>query len=254
MVKRIVLDCEMLYRRYLGGESENVIAKSLGVSRSVVKRNLLACGIARRGQSEAETLKWSRMTPEQRRVQVAAAHDAVRDTPQSEEHRCKIASGCERLLSNVSRIDRRCYAMLESCGLKPVLNKAIGRYNVDVALPESSIAVEIFGGYWHAAGSHATRFRKRFNYILDAGWTPVIIWVSRDYPLEFGAIEYIAALPERMRLDESLRSQEHVIRGDGEPSGIGKSNLDYRAVIGGDKTGELIRGEDGRFSNKAVRM
>lgn len=251
---RVALDDSAICDRYIAGETEQALARAFGVSRSAIKRRLINAGIIRRTMSEAHRLRASKMTASERSAQAAAAHDAVRNRRQTDEHRCKIALTNEVRQHNVSRIDRRCAALLEARGVACIINKAVGRYNVDVALTESRIAVEVFGGHWHTTGRAARRFRKRFDYIIDSGWLPVVVWVTPDCPLESGAIKYIIALAERLSLDESLRTQEHVIRGDGQPTGIGKSQLDYRAVIGGDKTGELVRSDDGRFSNQAVRM
>lgn len=248
------LDIKTLCKSYLAGESAQALARRLNVSRPTINRRLLKAGIKIRSRSAACLLRTSKMTAAERSAQAAAAHDAVRGRRQTEEHRCKIALTNEVRQHNVSQTDRLCAEMFLARGFACKINKAVGRYNIDVALTEYRIAVEIFGGNWHTAGRHAKRFRKRFDCIIDAGWLPVVIWVSRDYPLESGAIEYVTTLMQNAALDESLRTQEHVIRGDGQPTGIGKSQLDYRAVIGGDKTGELVRGEDGRFSNQAIRM
>jgi len=59
--------------------SENAVANELGVSRTAIQGALRHLGIERRGQSEAEQLKWSQMTPEEREAQVKAAHEKNRE-------------------------------------------------------------------------------------------------------------------------------------------------------------------------------
>jgi len=109
--------------------------------------------------------------------------------------------------------------------------KAVGPYNVDVALDEFPIAVEIFGGHWHSYGRHATRFRKRFDYLLNAGWLPVIIWVTRNHPLEIGAAKYIISLTKKLRSGKALIRKEQMIHGGGQPCAIGKNKLDSVAIV-----------------------
>src|SRR5262245_21929879 len=71
---RLGLDQEELARRYLAGESEKALAEFLGTNRGIVRRRLLDMGITPRGRSDAERIKWGRMTDAQRRRQVSAAH------------------------------------------------------------------------------------------------------------------------------------------------------------------------------------
>ncbi|KKK88099.1 hypothetical protein LCGC14_2746580 [marine sediment metagenome] len=264
-----------LRRRYEGGESELSLSKSFGVARGGVRRYLLRGGIRIRSISEANKLRMARLSPAERSALTSAAHAAIRKLTErrksrgyeiapsgsdgraihgSEEHRCKIAVTREKRQRGISPEERKMDVALRRRGLHTTLQKAVGRYNIDVAVAEGRIAVDVFGGHWHASGRHAGRFRKRLNYIADKGWLPIIVWITGDYPLQRKAVDYIVSLSKRRCAGEAFTRQEHVIRGDGEPTGIGKSNLDYRAAVGGDKTGDLVRGEDGRFTNQAVWM
>jgi len=241
-------------RRYVEGESELSLSKVFAVARGGIRGYLLRGGVSIRTISEANKIRMARLTPAERLALTAPAHSAVRGKAQSKEHRRKIAATRERLELGVSPGEKRLAHWLRRRGFHSVLQKAIGPYNIDVALEESRVAVDVFGGNWHAGGRHAARFRKRFDYISDRGWIPVIIWITGDYPLQREAIDYIVTLAKRGNASKAPGCQEHVIRGDGKPTGIGKSNLDYRAVVGGDKTGDLVRGHDGRFTNEAIRM
>lgn len=71
---------ERLERLYKSN-SENALAEELGVSRTAIHRALDYCDIERRGQSEAEELKWEQMSDEERQQQVQAAHEATRTLP-----------------------------------------------------------------------------------------------------------------------------------------------------------------------------
>jgi very-short-patch-repair endonuclease len=187
-------------------------------------------------------------TPKKERMRLSkAAHDAVRGVRQSLEHQCKRATTREINQVAISEIEFRCADALRNRGFICVMQKAIGPYNIDIALTEPPIAVEIFGGQWHTADRHAARFRKRTDYLLDQGWLPVIVWVTRDIPFGAGAIEYIVALAEKMRRGESVGRKEQMIRGDGQPSTIGERKLNGLPPIPGpqpyDKT-------TGRFTKR----
>jgi len=223
------LDDWAIVARYRAGESEQAIAKSLGVTRPPIRLRLLRNGIKPRGRGKAGRVRASRMTPEERRRQALAANASVRGSRKSLEFRCKVARGRERGQRNVSPTDRDCAGMLAALGYTSTLSKAVGPYNVDVALDAAPVAVEIFGGCWHSGGSHAVRHRKRFDYLIDAGWFPIIIWVTGQYPLQASAIDKVVALAELVRSGKAKRRKEQVIWGNGHPCAVGKRKLDYGA-------------------------
>lgn len=227
--------------RYVSGEPEYKIAKSLGVGRNVIKRRLEMAGIRRRTGGEVGKLVWQRRSPAERQRFMAATHAASRGIKQTEERRCKVAITREWEQVGIERGENILGEKLRNFGLTITFQKAIGRYNVDIAIHEGSIAVEIFGGNFHSSGRHAARFRKRCDYLLNHGWLPVIIWVTRHFPLELEAIEYLISLSERRSSGESFGRQEHVIRGDGYIA-TGKSNPDNGAFVISRKTGFNSRG------------
>ena len=243
------LPIDEIKKRYLSGESENSIAKSFKVSRTKMRKTFIENNIKTRDNATANRIMMATRTTEENRRNSANAHAAVRGVPQTKEHRHKIAKTREAHPFMVAPSEIILADELRKRNIAVIPQKAIGSYNVDVAITESRIAVEIFGGCWHSFGSHARRFRKRTDYILNHGYAVVIIWVNRDYPLSKGAIEYLVTLNNKISTEKTLRSQEHVLRGDGNPSGIGQTNLKYGAIVGGDKCGPLVRGKDGRFSH-----
>jgi len=246
-MRKYNLNIQDISKRYLAGESEQKIAKSLGVSRSVIARRLAEAGIRRRTESEIRKLMWKKITSStERKRLMSAAHAAIRDVTQSEEHRCKIAITREQRQIGIERAERILADKLRKYGLTITLQKAIGRYNVDIAIHEGSIAVEIFGGHWHGHGRHAARFRKRFDYLLNSGWLPIIIWVTKHFPLELKAIEYLVSLAKRRSSGESFRCQEHVIRGDGYMA-TKKTNPQKGTIIRTYESFYRRRGKNGRF-------
>lgn len=206
-------DPDDLARRYLAGESEKALAEALGVSRTPVRRFLLERGLATRGRSEAMQLRMAATTPEERKRLTSAAHATVRGRKASESEliqRAKTREG--RLSKNVSDAERSLVAMLKARGVSGiVLQKAIGKYNADLAA--GTVAVEVLGGSWHRSKRHGERLR----YLLDAGWDVIFVWVDGiHYPLRSQAAEYIATHMYFRERHPSARRCYRVIRGTGE--------------------------------------
>jgi len=252
--RRLNIPLEEVTSLYLSGISENEIAKRFGVSRAAIRPRLLSAGVPIRDSAQANRLMMAGRSSEENFRNTQAAHEAARGKPQPEEWAQKVALGRERNKRHIGPQEVELAAILTSKGFTVTPQKAVGRYNIDIAISEFPIAVEVFGGMWHAYGPHARRFRKRFDYLLDCGWIPVIVWISKDFPLGLGAVKYICSLAERLRSGKSVPRQEQVIRGDGKPTSIGKANIDYRAAVGGDKSGDFVRGKDGRFTREAARV
>ena len=94
--------------------------------------------------------------------------------------------------------------MLTAGGLAPAIQIACGTYNLDIAV--HPVAVEIHGGAWHGYGTHGAGAIQRSRYILDAGWTLIVIWVNeRRHPLSAAAADYVVALREESERDPALR-------------------------------------------------
>lgn len=196
----------------------------LHVSPAVVRQWLRAAGLSRT-PSDAHRLRNERLSPEVRQANSAAAHDAVRGSHRTFEDLCRRAQGVELRQSNVSPLDRQLLEWVPS----GQICKAVGPYNVDVAV--GSIAVEIFGGGWHGGGRAAERWPERVRYLLDEGWSVVVIWVDPvRYPLHIKAADYVVALDEVARGAPALGSQYRVIRGAGEEVVLGCFQDDHFPV------------------------
>jgi very-short-patch-repair endonuclease len=145
----------------------------------------------------------------------SAAHAAVRGVDQSEEHRRRIALSREASGyggTTSSGTDWLCRE-LTGLGIEHVREKAVGRYNLDIALSSSAVAVEVLGGNWHGAKPiHAVRT----PYVLNAGWHIVFVWDTKRCKVGAGALDYIVALAQQSSLDPTATREYRVIRGDGE--------------------------------------
>jgi very-short-patch-repair endonuclease len=231
---RATIDDRDIARRYREGESELSISTSIGVSRCLIRCVLERTGEPIRGRSEASSNRMAKLTEEERLELTDAAHAAVRGVPQSEQHAFNIARGREANWSQwASPAELEIARTLTERGIDFTPQKAVGPYNIDLAIAESSIAVEVFGGGWHAHGSHATRYRERTDYLLDRGWMPIIVWATFHVPLGPGAAEYVIAQHEIRRSRKPERCCEHVIRGDGYGGPVPESEPKCPSIIPG---------------------
>lgn len=242
------IDNESLIARYAAGESELALSKAYNLARSGVRGRLLKAGMKIRSQSDFMIARMAKL-PKSERIRLSqSARAAIKGRTQSMEEKIKRALTVERHAANrIMPKEADMAAWLRGAGIEVIHQKAIGPYNIDVAVPETRIAVEIFGGTWHSSGRHAKRYSPRIEYLLGKKWLPVIVWVTQSWRLEIAAAEYVIALHQRIRRGESCGRQEHVIRGDGyaaAPSEIQSHN-------GTIKTGPCRRirhrGKDGRF-------
>jgi very-short-patch-repair endonuclease len=212
---------------YRGGESEYSIARRLSVSRAVIGKRLDEQGVQRRSMSAAGKTRAASLTPEQRAGQAAAAHAAVRGTKvpldrlvasaASREQKGRIGSDGEQFL-----FDR-----LVERGLQPIPQKAIGKYNVDLAVPP--IAVEVLGGGWHATKqSHAHRTPE----ILNAGWHLLFVWDHEgDSAISVQAADYLVSWLQEVGGKPPTRGEYRVISGGGKFLAAGGPDDDQFTLV-----------------------
>ena len=207
-----------LLRRYQSGESELKLSRECGISRRAFRRRLVQSGITPRNGSQANIASMSLATAEQRSARVRAAHEAVKGRVVPMAEREQRAKTRETKGIGVSAVETILADMLRGRDIKVTQQKAIGAYNVDIAIEESRIAIEVFGGGFHLVEHHSALHHKRIPFIRDAGWTVVIIWVdARRYPLGVGGCDYILTLVQKTGTHKSSRGEYHVIRGNGKP-------------------------------------
>ena len=207
-----------LVSRYQAGESELKLAGEFQVSRSVIRRRLVKAGITPRNGSQANIASMSLMTFKQRQARTAASHivSKVRFQPLAErEMRAKTR---ERKGLGISKIEIILTEMLRDKGIPNItLQKAVGKYNIDIAIEEPRIAVEVYGGGFHSATRHIRREGERVPYLLNGGWNMVIIWVeAKRHPLTIDTANYIVTFAQSLSGNESQRGEYRMIWGDGD--------------------------------------
>ncbi|KKL03543.1 hypothetical protein LCGC14_2625110 [marine sediment metagenome] len=228
----VISNADDLVNRYLSGESINQLSKIFGISRSVAARILTENGIELRNQSEAEKVKWDRMTAGQRERQVDAAHKATKGKEKTFEVLCKAAIAREKKPSNIGKDEIRLKRMLETRGHIVIGQKAVGPYNIDlgVVASETTVAVEVFGGWWHWYGKHAAIIDKRFRYLLNRGWYIIVVNSTDRHPITENTADYISDLINSISRNPPTFCKYWVIRGAGELIAGGSVNDDQISI------------------------
>ena len=217
---------------YQSGVSELATARQFGVSRAKVRYQLLKAGIIPRNGSEANKLSLSRMTPLERSARTNAAHVAVRGRKVSVAEKELHAIACQNNLTEVSPLETILVDMLRAKGFTIVQQKAIGIYNVDIAIESCRVAVEVNGGNWHTSPAHFRRDIKRIPYLFDRGWHLIIIWVDKvKHPLAVESADYITTFVQLLGRYEPVARQYRMIWGDGKAVTFPSMNLINNTVV-----------------------
>ena len=227
--RRVTTDDAAIVAAYVGGMSENAVAKAFGIQRNSVRLRLQEAGVHIRNSSEAETIKWKQMLPEQRKTRLSRVHDAARGVPVTFAQKVKTALTVQRKGLRTDPLEITLAAMLAERGVETIPQQAIGPYNCDLgAFP---VAVEVFGGNWHFTGKHLARKPERFRYILNAGWHILCVWIARGFPLSAESADYVAAFVEQSRRDPTAIREYRMIRGAAQIVLSGRADDDHLAFV-----------------------
>lgn len=206
-------DIGLVASLYNSGMSENQVAEHLGVARGCVRNRLIKAGITPRTQSESETLKWSQMTVEQRRRQVAGANKAARGRVHSEEERIKRAQAFYRQQTRISHYEQRMAQVLRAHGFAVEQQFPVHTCNIDIAVQPGPIAVEIHGGGWHATPLHRRLLAEKREKLFSRDWALIEVWVDSRFSFTDTADELIALL-ERLGRLPSVAGEHWVVLGN----------------------------------------
>ena len=238
--------------RYIAGESTSALEAELwpdydsSNTRAGGKflRMLRRDGVRVRSQSAAERVKWIRIKAAGRAAvvrQLGGAWDAARGREIGMAEKRRKAQTRMKLGTNISPGEDALHAALVRLGVGTVQQFAIEQYNIDIAVPEARIAVEIFGGGWHTM--HSRRMGKRIEELLDLGWCVLIVVDDhrlgsrrnrRTAPADWPRVaDYVRALVDLPGRDEALCGRYGVVWSDLKPCAAPRYQLDGRSVIPG---------------------
>jgi len=221
-VARHTPDLTPFFERYIAGEGSVKLAKEAGIHQSRFLKELDKAGIARRTIGEAVGLRYTQMTRAEREALTAGANEAKRGRPASQVSLERRARTMEATLQLAGVSDTILAAWLGQRGVTNfTLQKAVGRFNLDIAIDEPLIAVEVNGGMhvpkMRALSRSMTTAVERRDYLLNSGWRLIDVMVAGGNKiLRPSCADRVIALIEEARTNEPSWGQYCMIRGDGE--------------------------------------
>lgn len=205
-------DIPTLYARHLAGESILALSKSEGVSRITLNRWFERFGLEYRNRSEGASVRMAALSPEGRRELTAAAQDARRGQIETVEIKARRALG--RRDTRIGMFEVELIEKIRSFGFDVQGQYPVGPYNVDLALPELAVAVEIYST--HPSVPRMAQLRERTEYILDSGLHQLTVqctYPNRIFDLDAVAYQVITFAHLSGGKFAEVRKQG-VIRGD----------------------------------------
>lgn len=187
-------DLEALIKRYEAGETLQGIAESTGYHEMVLAKRFRERGIAIRSRFAYPT-------------NTAPAHAAKRGKPNSLDAKLRAAQTRERRILHASEYEYRFAGWMREAGFEIVQQKAVGKYNIDIAVCEPPIAVEILGGGYGRAAKAARP--QRTEYLINHGWH--VIFISRGTIMP-ESVEHIVAFADLLRRDPPPPRQYRMMR------------------------------------------
>lgn len=163
---------------YVSGMSCLAVAKKYGVPRGVITRELSKHGIKCRTGSEANYIRFSKMTSEQRQQMVRPAHLARQGSHDTEEVLIKKALIKESKTCFFGPCENEFYNALCGVGYEVIRQKAVYIYNVDFMI-DRTIAVELTVGTVKFQGRASTQ-KTRIKKLSDCGYTVVTITAATE--------------------------------------------------------------------------
>jgi very-short-patch-repair endonuclease len=171
---------EELRRLYMDERlSSSDLALMFGCTFCTICRWLKDSGIEVRSTSEAASLRMSKRTHEEKLRNSEASRSTIAFKTQTHERRCKIAAS-RQLRPRMSKYESELFNALIDANIQTVPQYAIDKYNIDFAIPEIKLAIEVDGGNWHSTSAKKKEQDATKKAYLDSiGWTLLRIKTRR---------------------------------------------------------------------------
>ena len=203
---RLQFDVKPIIKAYLAGESELSISKRTGLERIVIRRRLLENGIAIRSGSEANRIRMSRFSKEERCALTQNSHAAAKAIPQRQRTEM-LEKTAKAKIKRIGQGEDEIIQYFFDADIPIERQAAIGIYNIDILC--GTIAVEL--RKLPGSGQERRRFSERTKYLSERGFTLIIIEFSRLEQLLRNANEVIALIKQSYCLPAPSR-KHRVIR------------------------------------------
>ena len=211
-------------------------SKSIGLTRGALQWRFRRAGLPLKTCKQSICDFNKNASKEFQLARSIAAHNAIRGSKRTVADRKRRAVGIQkkqRLSIDEIILDQ----LLRYYGIKTAPLFAIGIYNIDIAIPDKMIAIEINGGGWHGTPKKIAQDTKKRKFLELNGWQVFTIWTQRHRFRRNQAVPIFEALG----LDPtSPIYKDGVIRGEIRKSGIyNKKFSDIRTVVDFKNTPEL---------------
>jgi very-short-patch-repair endonuclease len=178
-----------IYREHIAGASVKALAERYGVARTAIVSGFARVGLKQRNRSGAMYLRMSRTSAAERAALSKAAHDAVRGSKVSEDALARKARS--RQGRAISVYETIVHDALAAAGISAVLNYAVGKYMIDVAIHDRFFAVEIDGGGWHAVPKKRAADAVKDAYLRAHGWRVIRLGGCTQHRFRIHAVDLI---------------------------------------------------------------
>lgn len=215
-----------IIKRYQSGETVESLATAFDYASGKImsQRHPRGCGIrgvlsragiSIRGSDQSQKARWARSTPEQRLAQVASAQRAGAKMRES------------TLNVKMSPYEWQLFGAFVAMGVPCSQQRAVGTYNLDIAMNEFPVAVEIEIG---SAFSVSRRFRveQRTKYLTNLGWAVIYVIIGRRRLAIAPVANKVLSLLDRVRADKSILGQYGVV--DCQGQSLAGSRYDFNAI------------------------
>jgi very-short-patch-repair endonuclease len=166
-----------LYKRE--GLSSVDIGKRFGCSWVTVLRWLSAYDIPLRSGSERAQLAMSHRSYEERLRNSAASRAIIKGRPKT-PHDLRQRAATKQHRAKPSPYESALAEAMRKTGFNPVFHFAVDKFNVDLALVERRLAIEVDGGNWHRTSPRKMAQDKAKAAALSAaGWTMLSVRTRR---------------------------------------------------------------------------
>ena len=208
------IDDALICSLYASGVSENAISKQMGITRRRVGTAVINSILATRTRSECETLKWSRMSADERANQVSAAHQSIRDKPPEFHHASAIKQAISKAdsLSKVGKFESEFIAAFNARGLDCIPQRQVWRYNIDIAINNTAVEIHCCPNFPH----NHTYYSNRIVKLLELGWNVIYIKIDRLEPLIDITADKVCRMIDIAESNKSGVGQYGMISGSGK--------------------------------------
>jgi hypothetical protein len=110
----------------------------------------------------------AKLTPEERRQNLAAFHATIRGKPKPKKFVLASVAGQTGKLK--SPTERYVYESLIEVGYQPIIGYQFDRFLIDLAFPHVKLAIEVDGGNWHTSPRKAKQDLRKTALLERDGW------------------------------------------------------------------------------------